>query len=159
MKIYVASSWRNTEQPHVVKSLRDANHEVYDFKDSDGFHWSNVDPEFKGNGDVQLRGLEDFDKLEDFRNYRRALMHPVAQQGFSRDFEHMEWADAFVLVLPCGRSAHLEAGWAIGKRKPTCVFMPDFDGTWDLMYLMADLITDSYAEMWSWASGVGARLG
>jgi nucleoside 2-deoxyribosyltransferase len=38
----------------------------------------------------------------------------------------MEWADACVLVLPCGRSAHLEAGWFAGKGKP--VFVLTFDG-------------------------------
>ena len=31
-KIYVASSWRNREQPSVVKALREAGHEVYDFR-------------------------------------------------------------------------------------------------------------------------------
>ena len=29
------------------------------------------------------------------------------------------WDDTFVLVLPCGRSAHLELGWAVGQGKRT----------------------------------------
>ena len=33
----------------------------------------------------------------------------------------MQWADACVLVLPCGRSAHLELGWFVGQGKATCV--------------------------------------
>jgi hypothetical protein len=33
MKIYVASSWRNERQQDVVKTLRAANHEVYDFRE------------------------------------------------------------------------------------------------------------------------------
>ncbi len=32
MKLYVASSWRNKEQPVVVEMLRQAGHEVYDFR-------------------------------------------------------------------------------------------------------------------------------
>ena len=32
MKIYVASSWRNAQQPAVVARLREAGHEVYDFR-------------------------------------------------------------------------------------------------------------------------------
>lgn len=32
MHIYVASSWRNTYYPEVVQALRDAGHEVYDFR-------------------------------------------------------------------------------------------------------------------------------
>ncbi len=32
MRIYVASSWRNIYQREVVRLLRAAGHEVYDFK-------------------------------------------------------------------------------------------------------------------------------
>ena len=32
MHIYVASSGRNTYYPEVVQALRDAGHEVYDFR-------------------------------------------------------------------------------------------------------------------------------
>lgn len=32
MKFYVASSWRNIEQPGVVAMLRHSGHEVYDFR-------------------------------------------------------------------------------------------------------------------------------
>ena len=31
-KIYVASSWRNEYYPEVVAKLREAGHEVYDFR-------------------------------------------------------------------------------------------------------------------------------
>ena len=31
-KIYVASSWRNTFYPEVVARLREAGHDVYDFR-------------------------------------------------------------------------------------------------------------------------------
>lgn len=33
MRIYVASSWRNTHQPEVVAKLRELGHEVYDFRE------------------------------------------------------------------------------------------------------------------------------
>lgn len=32
MKIYLASSWRNERQPAVLAALREAGHEVYDFR-------------------------------------------------------------------------------------------------------------------------------
>ena len=32
MHIYVASSWRNTYYPEVVTALREAGHDVYDFR-------------------------------------------------------------------------------------------------------------------------------
>ena len=33
MKIYVATSWKNTRQPGVVTALRNAGHVVYDFRE------------------------------------------------------------------------------------------------------------------------------
>ena len=105
-RVYVASSWRNVTQPLVVGALRAEGHEVYDFKNprpgDNGFHWSEIDPDWKSWTVEQ---------------YRDALRHPIAQAGFASDFNAMEWADTFVLVLPCGRSAHLELGWAAGKGK------------------------------------------
>ena len=48
MKVYVASSWRNTSQPVVVARLQWEGYEVYDFRRptecSTGFHWSEIDP-------------------------------------------------------------------------------------------------------------------
>jgi len=106
MKIYLASSWRNPEQEQVLKALRGVGYAVYDFKnpcDCDkGFSWK----------DVGLRG--DFTYAE----YRAALLHPVANVGFENDFRAMQWADICVMLLPCGRSAHLEVGWFIGAGKP-----------------------------------------
>ena len=46
-KIYVASSWRNTFYPEVVARLREAGHDVYDFRSGDpGFKWSSKEPMF-----------------------------------------------------------------------------------------------------------------
>jgi len=38
---------------------------------------------------------------------------------FHNDIKAMEACDACVLVLPCGRSAHTEAGWFAGRGKKT----------------------------------------
>ena len=44
MRIYVASSWRNTHQQAIVAALREAGHDVYDFRNprpgDKGFAWS-----------------------------------------------------------------------------------------------------------------------
>lgn len=110
MNVYVASSWRNDYQPIVVRELRDAGHEVYDFKtpdwNADGFHWSEIDG-----------GWEQWN----FESYLNALDHDLAKAGFKSDMDALAWCDACVLVLPCGRSAHLELGWAVGTGKNTCV--------------------------------------
>jgi len=113
MRIYVASSWRNPWQPDVVRVLRELGHMAYDFKNPEegnrGFHWSDVDPEWKSWGP---------DK------YRKGLVHPVAEQGFAMDMRALEVSDACVAVLPHGRSAALELGWACGAGKRTAVLFP-----------------------------------
>lgn len=123
-RIYVASSWRNPDQPLAVKYLRGSGFEVYDFRNpapgDSGFGWSEIDPCW------QQWSQEDF---------RDALDNPIAEDGFRKDFEAMEWADAFLLLMPCGRSAHLEAGWALGAGKPTAILLSG--GEPELMYKMA----------------------
>lgn len=135
MKIYVASSWRNHEQPTVVATLRAAGHEVYDFKNprpgDKGFGWSSIDPDWLA---------------WDAERFRAALQHPVARSGFKSDHDAMEWADACVLVLPCGRSAHLEAGEFIGARKPLVILLSGRDEP-ELMYLGATAICVSMGEV------------
>lgn len=114
MKIYLASSWRNPVQPEVLKFLRGAGHEVYDFRNpgpnDKGFSWSEIDPNW-----------QDWNASE----YVKALDHPMAEKGFANDFNAMKWCDAIVLLLPCGRSAHLEAGWGCGAGKGVFVLTRD----------------------------------
>lgn len=137
-RIYVASSWRCAKQPAIVTELDAAGHEVYDFRNppgSSGFGWSEIDPSWK---------------TWTPEAYRSHLQHPRAAEGFRSDFRAMAWADTFVLVLPCGRSAHLEAGWAIGQRKPTAILL-DGDGFEpELMYRMADKLATSTSELLAW---------
>ena len=132
MKVYVASSWRNKYQPDVVALLRENGHEVYDFRNPEAaFKWDDIDP-----------GYESWTTIQ----YMEALENPLAAAGFERDFSAMEWADAFVLVMPCGRSAHLEAGWAIGAGKPTFIYIPE-ESEPELMYKMASAIVSTTEKL------------
>jgi len=134
MRIYVASSWRNETQQNVVKELRSAGHQVYDFKNppgGTGFSWSEIDPNW----------LEWTNK-----EFVNALAHPIAERGFNSDFDAMQWADACVLVLPCGRSAHSEAGWMQGSGKPTFIFSPGNHEP-ELMYKMFEKVCTTLDEV------------
>ncbi len=134
-KIYVASSWRNALQPDVVEALRYAGHQVYDFKNpapgNAGFSWKSI-----GLDKDNCTAVE----------YIAALDHPVAKAGYASDFNAMKWADTFVLVLPCGRSAHLEMGWACGQGKQTAILTRDGEEP-ELMAKMVDLITADFREL------------
>jgi len=132
-KIYVASSWRNQYYSDVVNRLREAGHEVYDFRNppqgTGGFHWSDVDPNYMDWNVDQ---------------YREGMKSPRAQQQFFNDIQALEWADT--CVLPCGRSAHTEAGWLAGKGKKTIVYIAEMQEA-ELMYMLFDLVTDSPDEV------------
>lgn len=133
-RIYLASSWRNPHQPWLVELLRQAGHQVYDFRNpphSTGFSWPEI-------------GLELPCTAEDYRH--ALLTHPRAAQGFNADFAAMRWADVGLLVLPCGRSAHLELGWMAGAGKRTLILTQDGEEP-ELMALLADQICISVDEV------------
>lgn len=135
MRVYVASSWRNALQPSVVERLRAEGHEVYDFRHpapgNEGFHWSAIDPKWKEWTPDQ---------------YRRALDHTIAEAGFAFDMEALSACEACVLVLPCGRSAHLEAGLACGEGKQTYFLMTEPSEP-ELMYKMGSGVVTSLDEL------------
>jgi hypothetical protein len=60
----------------------------------------------------------------------------------------MEDADVGVLVLPCGASAHSEAGWMAGRGKRVHVYLPEPKWEAELMYkLFRGVVTDSMIEL------------
>jgi len=129
MKIYVASSWRNNRQPEVVRVLRSLGHTVYDFKNPEprtGFAWREIDPNWQSWG---------------YEQYLSALQHERAEEGFRSDMHALSTSDICVLVLPCGRSAHLELGYAVGIGLQTAILLDDVQQNEpELMYKMVGWI-------------------
>lgn len=143
MRVYVASSWRNDIQPVVVEALREIGHHVYDFKNPGdgmgGFSWASIDPDWQAWTP---------------RMQARALQHPHAVQGLGRDHLAMNWAEALVLVQPCGASAHLELGWAISRGIPALVLLES--GTEpELMYGLATACCATLFELIDWFGKAG----
>ncbi|KFN07251.1 MULTISPECIES: hypothetical protein [Paenibacillus] len=134
-KIYIASSWKNAEQVQTLAAqLREVGFQVDDFTDDSRgrfvFHYS------------EFAGLEELDAIS-------FLQHDQARRAFNEDKKWLDWADAVVLLLPAGRSAHLEAGYAKGCGKRLVIYQPGRfpTGEFDVMYGFADLITASFADM------------
>ena len=134
-RIYVASSWRNQYYPEVVQRLREAGHEVYDFRNPPhggaGFHWTDIDP----NAPEWT-----------YAQYAEGLHHPLAERQFQADIDALTWADTCVLVLPCGRSAHTEAGWMAGAGKRVLAYIPEMVEP-ELMYKLFDGVAGSLEEL------------
>ena len=115
--------------------LRKAGHDVYDFRNppsgDEGFKWSCVDENYLEWTPQQ---------------YRNQLQHPRAVKQFQNDIDAMLACDTCVLVLPCGRSAHTEAGWFAGKGKSVLVYIPTKQEP-ELMYKLFDGVCCSIDEL------------
>jgi hypothetical protein len=127
--IYVASSWRNMLQPGIVHVLRECGHDVYDFRNpgpgNKGFAWSDIDPNWQNWTPEE---------------YRAALQHPIAVKGYAFDIAALRRCDVCVLVLPSGRSASWEFGYAMGQGKRGVVVQLDGIEP-ELMYREAEIVT------------------
>lgn len=137
IKCYVASSWRNSEYPDLVQRLREQQFEVLDWRNpspgNHGFAWQQIDENWKAWGPTE---------------YRLRLSHKIAVDGFTSDYHFMEQADICILLLPCGKSAHLEAGWFIGMQKPTYILLEDsLTVEPELMYKLADKVCLTIEEL------------
>lgn len=150
--VYVASSWRNPMQPAVIAVLNAAKIPCYDFRNPEGktgFSWKDVktgaDWNAAPNREVRTKGAD----WEPVDEYLRMVNHPRSIEGFEADFAAMDKADTFVLVLPCGKSAHLELGWAIGAGKRTAILLEDPVEP-ELMYRMADHLSPNVMDLLGW---------
>lgn len=134
-RIYISSSWKNGTQPVLVQELRKLGHQVYDFRHPHGRNDRNV-----WEGVTRSKGLlaayhqgmlvpDDFDRL---------LIDKKANDRFDDHFRAMSDADTCVLVLPCGRSSHAEAGYMAGAGKRVFVYDTSQYVKPELMYLMFD---------------------
>jgi len=129
MKIYIASSWKNQWTAiDLAQYLRELGHEVDCFADSSTgryvFHFSEI-----GNTD-QLNAVN---FLEDKRSLK----------AFQEDKKWLDWCECCVLLLPAGKSSHLEAGYIKGQQKKLVIFAPGGfpKCEFDVMYGFADLLT------------------
>ena len=120
--IYIVGSLRNPNIPKVASTLRDYNLEVFD-------DWYAAGPE----ADDHWRTYE----LNRGRTYEEALAGRAATNTFRYDQRNLDRCDACVLVLPAGKSGHLELGYFIGCGKPGYILLDaDYD-RWDVMYRFA----------------------
>jgi hypothetical protein len=133
-KVYVASSWRNETQPEVVSMLKAFDFEVYDFRNpspaNHGFSWSEIDPDWKNWTPDE---------------YIKALDHPRAVEGYNLDHDGILWADVCILLLPSGRSAHVEAGYMKGLGKKVYLIL-NGNHEAELMYRVFDGIFESVGQ-------------
>ena len=127
MKIYVASSWKTPLHYEVVELLEEKGHQVYDYRQAGpalGPHWP-------------AKGTP-----VPYRDLHHLLNMPQAQATYTRDMKALIEAEAVVCVMPCGRSAHLELGYAIGAGKLTYLVW-DVPDEPDVMHRAVDAVVSA----------------
>lgn len=129
--IYVIGSLRNPIIPEIGNSLRSAGWDVFD-------DWFAGGPE----ADDKWKEYEQ----ERGRTYQEALAGYAAGHVFHFDLTHLDRCDAALLVLPAGRSGHLELGYMAGRGKETYILLGQED-RWDVMYKFATGVFASREEM------------
>jgi len=135
MKIYLASSWKN--KPYVcqwAKKLRFFKFEV------DAF----CDEECKDRIVYEISKI----KGSENTNIKDFMLHGEVQKAFAENKKWLDWCDVLILLLPAGKSSHLEAGYAAGTGKKVVIYSEKFIlGEYDVMYGFADLITDDLGDV------------
>ena len=131
MKIYTASSWRNSYYQSVVDFIRKEGHEVYDFRNTistrgkeTAFNWDQIDVDWENWEISEMSAI---------------LHHDLALNAFRSDYIGMLESDVCVLILPSGKSSHIEAGFMKGMGKKLIIFLPEKDRP-ELTYSIADSI-------------------
>ena len=119
MKIYLIGALKNEKIPEIANALEKATgHEVFD-------SWFSPGPD----ADDYWR---DYEKVRG-RNYKEALNGYAAQHIFHFDKRNLDDSAAAVIVYPAGKSAHLEAGYMIGRGKPVYLLLDKEPERFDVM--------------------------
>ena len=131
-RVYIASSWKQASAVNTLAIFLEGNGmEVFAFtegdKRPDGLDAFTFGPD-TWEGPLPL-------KQTDWINF---MDNAKTERAFRADKAGLDWADTVVLLLPCGRSAHLEAGYAVGQGKELYVWGDLPPGEYETMYGFAD---------------------
>lgn len=132
MRVYLVGALRNPCIPTVGRELRAAGFDVFD-------DWFSAGPD----ADDHLWAYE----RRRGHTCRAALAGEAARHIFDFDMQHLDAADAVVLVAPAGRSGHLELGWAVGKGKLTFVLQEEQPERIEVMLQMVTGIAHTVTEL------------
>lgn len=132
--VYLIGSLRNPEIPHIGNLLETLGWEAFTDWHSAG---ERADDSWQEH--ETIRG----------RTYAEALKGYHARHVFDFDLYHLNRSSAGLLILPAGKSCHLELGYLKGQGKPVYALYlePPKDGRWDIMMVFCTNVFFSKEEM------------
>lgn len=130
--VYLIGSLKNREIPKIAKLLRSSGLDVFD--------------------DWQSPGPDADDYLRDYYrdrglSYSEVLNSYSARHIYEFDKKHLDRCDCAILVMPAGKSGHLELGYTIGKGKPGYILMDGEPERVDIMHSFATKVFMNQEEM------------
>lgn len=129
--IYLIGSLRNLEVPLLANRLRAEGFEVFD-------DWFAAGPEAD---DYWMQ----YEKQRG-HTFAQALNGYAANHVWEYDKSHLHRADAAILLMPAGKSGHLELGYFMGLGKPGYILMDKEPERYDVMYRFSSMVhTDEKA--------------
>lgn len=132
LKIYVIGSLRNPRVQEIAAALRKQDFHVFD-------DWHGGGPEADDHwmAYAKARGW----------SMKTALNGYLAKHIFALDERHLDECDIAVLVMPAGKSGHLELGYAAGKGKRTFVLFDQEPERFDVMYNFCTAVAFTLPEL------------
>lgn len=119
---YVIGSLRNEEIVPFANRLEDYGYEAF--------------ADWKAPGPDADDFLRDYAKGRGL-DYKQTLATYAARHIFEFDLFHLNRCDAAVMLMPAGRSGHLELGYARGAGKPAYIIFDEVPERVDIMYQFA----------------------
>lgn len=130
--IYIIGSLRNPRIPEIGSALRARGWDAFDDWHSAGEHADDAWRDYE-----RSRG----------HSLPKALDGYAAQHTFNFDKTHLDRCEYALLVLPAGKSGHLELGYAIGQGKPSFILLDGDPDRYDVMYAFACSVFERVDDM------------
>jgi hypothetical protein len=124
--IYIIGSLRNKNIPTVGNAVRAAGFEAFD--------------DWWGTGEKADDHWFEYEKIRG-RSFVEALAGRAAQNTFALDRDNILRSEGVIMVMPAGRSGHIEFGWAARGGVPAVILLEEEPERYDVMYNFATLVT------------------
>src|SRR3990167_7516690 len=131
-KIYIIGALKNWRVVNLHLELQEAGFEVFSSWLTPGAH-----------ADEYWRTYSKQRKL----TQKEALKDWSAQHIFNFDKTHLDRCDIAVMLMPCGKSGHLELGYIRGQGKKGYILFDKEPKRWDVMHNFATDVFYSKEEL------------
>ena len=132
MKIYLIGSLKNPNVSKLGNELRKNGFACFD-------DWMAAGPDADDEWQKYERARG--------RTYQEALRGEFASHVFDFDNKHLRESDVGVLVLPAGKSGHLELGVLVGLGRRTYILLNGEPERYEAMYNYATAVVASIDEL------------